>query len=176
MNPSATANHPAPFVSTPEDAPAYWQADSYWRILAAGDQTFGDYSLIDEFIPAGGGPPPHVHERQNEGFYILDGEVTFQIDTELVTARPGTFLSIPPGTPHAFRVISDTARVLNFYTPGSFDDQISILGTPATQATVPPAGAQHAPTDEQQKRFAERIHDQHTQTWTDVPNLLPELD
>jgi mannose-6-phosphate isomerase-like protein (cupin superfamily) len=99
MNPSATVNHPSPFVSTPKDAPAHWQADSYWRILAAGDQTSGDYSLIDELIPAGGGPPPHIHERQNEGFYILDGEVTFQIDTELVTARPGTFLSIPPRNP-----------------------------------------------------------------------------
>jgi hypothetical protein len=73
-------NHPdAPiaFLSNREDAPAYWQVDILWLIHASVQQTGGAYSLIEEFCPKDSGPPPHYHD-QDEGFYLLEGEITFQ--------------------------------------------------------------------------------------------------
>ena len=66
---------------------------------------------------------------------------------------------------------SETARALNMYTPGGFDD-ISMLATPAAARTLPPEGAIKEASPEQEEAFVRRIRDLHTQTWTDVPNLL----
>ena len=60
-----------------------------YRFLATGEDTNGKYALWEAIVPPGGGPPPHVHSREEEGFYILEGEITLQIgDKRLVaTAR-----------------------------------------------------------------------------------------
>src|SRR5881394_1594984 len=49
-----------------------------YRFLATGDDTNGKYALWEAIVPPGGGPPPHVHSREEEGFYILEGEITFR--------------------------------------------------------------------------------------------------
>ena len=123
-------------------------------------------------MPEKNGLPPHVHERLYEIFYVLEGEITFQIGTELFTAGAGTVVWIPPGTPHGFRVKTETARALNMYLPGGFDDVVRLLGTPATARTLPPAGAIKEASLKQNEAFMQRIRDLHTQSWADVPNLL----
>ena len=60
-----------------------------YRFLATGDDTNGKYALWEAIVPPGGGPPPHVHSREEEGFYILEGEITLQIDDERSWRRPG---------------------------------------------------------------------------------------
>ena len=50
-----------------------------YRFLATGEDTNGKYALWEALVPPGGGPPPHVHSREEEGFYILEGEITVQI-------------------------------------------------------------------------------------------------
>ena len=133
----------------------------------------GVFTMLEQLMPAGGGPPPHVHERVHEVFYILEGEIEFQVGTEVVTAGAGAAVWIPPGTTHGFRVKSEpSARALNMYTPGGFDDNISMLATPATERTLPPEGAIQEASTEQEEAFLQRIRDLHTETWTDVPNLL----
>jgi len=49
-----------------------------YRFLATGEDTNGKYALLEAIVPPGGGPPPHVHSREEEGFYILEGEITSQ--------------------------------------------------------------------------------------------------
>jgi quercetin dioxygenase-like cupin family protein len=75
-----------PFLMTRDDAPRYWLVDSLWSLLATADTTDGALTVIDQVMPRRSGPPPHVHERLHEYFYILDGEIRFQLDTELRTA------------------------------------------------------------------------------------------
>ena len=162
----------APIVSTPDEAPAFWLNDCLWTVLASGDQTGGAYSLIEQLMPNHVGPPPHIHQRQIEGFYILEGSMKIQIGTETVDGTAGTFVSVPRGAPHCFIVTSETARVLNLYVPAALDTQVMLLGTPATHRTLPPEGAQNAPTAEQEQAFRDAIMAQATQDRTTVPNLV----
>lgn len=60
-----------------------------YRFLATGEDTDGKYALWEAVVPPGGGPPPHVHSRDEEGFYILEGEITFQVGGERVVGTPG---------------------------------------------------------------------------------------
>ena len=60
-----------------------------YRFLATGEDTNGKYALWEAVVPPGGGPPPHVHSREEEGFYILEGEITVQVGDERLVATPG---------------------------------------------------------------------------------------
>src|SRR3954471_6155991 len=86
-----------------------------YRFLATGEETDGKYALWEAVVPPGGGPPPHVHSREEEGFYVLEGEITFQIGDERLVAAAGTFANMPVGTPHSFKNESGRpARMLIF--------------------------------------------------------------
>src|SRR6266699_2146360 len=74
-----------------------------YRFLATGDDTNGKYALMEAIVGPGGGPPPHVHSREEEGFYILEGEITFQIGEKRFVATAGMFANMPVGTPHSFK-------------------------------------------------------------------------
>ena len=91
---------PVSFLSNNKDAPAYWQVDILWIIHATSEQTGGAYSLIEELCPKNSGPPPHYHD-QDEGFYVIEGEITFQAGDRLLNAKEGFFMSIPRGTIHS---------------------------------------------------------------------------
>jgi quercetin dioxygenase-like cupin family protein len=162
MNASDT---PQPFATAYEDAPAYWSIGILWNVLISADRSFGNFTLMDQTMPVGAGPPSHMHERMHEGFYVLDGEITYAVgpEDEQIVAGPGAAVWIPPGTPHAFKVTSGPARALNFYTPGGFDDQFSYLATPAAQKTLPPDDL--PPVDRDQKNtYLNRIRDLHQET------------
>src|ERR687891_2811031 len=74
-----------------------------YRFLATGEDTNGKYAVCEAIVPPGGGPPPHVHSREEEGFYILKGEITFTVNGEKVVAKAGTFANMPVGTLHSFK-------------------------------------------------------------------------
>src|SRR5215475_11034088 len=62
-----------------------------YRFLATGEETNGTYAIWESIVPPGGGPPPHVHSREEEGFYVLEGEILFTVNGERVVAAVGTF-------------------------------------------------------------------------------------
>ena len=64
----------------------------HYRFLAVAGQTEGRYAIWHAVVHPGGGPPPHVHSREEEGFYVLSGEVAFYADGNKVVGTPGTFL------------------------------------------------------------------------------------
>lgn len=102
-------------------------AGDEYRFLATGAETDGQYFLIEARVPPEGGPPAHVHSREEEAFYILEGELTFYGEDEGITAGPGTYLNIPKGAKHRFRNnTGQLARMLFFFTPagieGLFDE------------------------------------------------------
>ncbi len=128
-----------PYVSGLADAPAYWQVDILWVMLATGEQTGGNYSLMWELCPKGSGSPPHYHD-QDEQFYLMDGEITYKAGDQTLEASGGSFVLIPRGTVHSFRVDSEAATLLNSYTPAGFERTIVELGEPAQERTLPPEG------------------------------------
>ena len=102
-------------------------AGDEYRYLATGKSTDGEYFLVEAIVPPGGGPPSHIQTREEEAFYILEGQLTFYGHDSEITAGPGTYLNIPKGAKHRFRNNTKrTAKMLFFFAPagieGLFDD------------------------------------------------------
>ncbi|MEP7187248.1 MAG: cupin domain-containing protein [Rhodanobacter sp.] len=116
------------FVRSADDAPAYWLDDMLWIVLADRGDAGERWSVMEVVMPEGSGHPPHRHLWSDESFYILQGEVTFLIDDTITRATSGDFVSIARNTRHAFRVESETARVLNQYTPASMEAMVARVG------------------------------------------------
>jgi mannose-6-phosphate isomerase-like protein (cupin superfamily) len=69
-----------PVINTPPQGRTIAVVGDVYRFLATGDDTNGKYALFEALVGPGGGPPPHVHSREEEGFYVLEGEITFTIN------------------------------------------------------------------------------------------------
>jgi quercetin dioxygenase-like cupin family protein len=108
-----------------------------YRFLATGEDTNGKYALWEAIVPPGGGPPPHVHSREEEGFYILEGEITFQIGEERIVAGAGMFANMPVGTPHVFKNESgNPARMLISVAPAGLEQMFFEVGVPVAQGAT----------------------------------------
>ena len=71
------------FIHHVDEAPAYWMQGILWTMLADAEDTGGRWSMMEQLLPQGSGPPPHKHLWSDETFYILDGTITFLIEDEL---------------------------------------------------------------------------------------------
>jgi mannose-6-phosphate isomerase-like protein (cupin superfamily) len=95
-------------------------------VKASSDETGGVFSLLEAEEPPGFGPPLHIHHDAAEAFYVLEGEYVMFLDERVVSCPAGSFIFIPAGMPHGFRVGSAPSRKLNFYFPavmvGYFDE------------------------------------------------------
>jgi quercetin dioxygenase-like cupin family protein len=108
-----------------------------YRFLATGEDTNGKYTLCEAIVPPGGGPPPHVHSREEEGFYILEGEITFTVNGERVMAKAGMFANMPVGTPHSFKNESDKpARMLISVAPAGLEQMFFEVGLPLAEGAT----------------------------------------
>jgi quercetin dioxygenase-like cupin family protein len=138
------AQHPnwdtAGWAMTADDAPAFWNVGTYWRFLSTAASTNGRSTTFEELCPSGVVAPPHVHDNEEEAFYVLEGNLVFLLDNQEIEAPPGTYIHIAPGTLHGFRCDSEVGRVFNTLVPGGFDHGISAQGTPAPQVRMPPPG------------------------------------
>ena len=112
-----------------------------YRFLATGNDTSGKYAMWEAIVPPGGGPPPHVHSREEEAFYILEGEITFHIGTQRLVARAGMFANMSVGTQHSFKNEGDTsARMLISVAPAGLENMFIECGIRVAQGakTTPP--------------------------------------
>jgi quercetin dioxygenase-like cupin family protein len=92
------------------------------RILADSAISSGRYGLLDMIeVPAGDMPPLHMHRDQDEGFLLLDGELSLFLPGREIALTPGEFVLAPRGVPHTYRVGAAPARVLVLSTPAGFE-------------------------------------------------------
>jgi quercetin dioxygenase-like cupin family protein len=102
--------------------PAFWGPGDHYTFLVTGEETGGAYFAMEALVPPGGGPPPHVHSREDETFYLLEGVVEFLLDAETIVAGPGDFVNVPRGTVHCFRNTgTETARLVLTFTPAGIE-------------------------------------------------------
>ena len=96
---------------------------------ADGEETQGRYSVSEWWLePRSEGVEPHLHDENEELFFVLQGRVAFHVGGEEVEAEAGSFLRIPAGVVHGFRNPSDTpAGVLNVFLPGGFEDRMPAI-------------------------------------------------
>jgi quercetin dioxygenase-like cupin family protein len=119
---------------------AYSAVGDVYRILATGEETGGVYTLAESRVLPGGGPPPHIHQREDESFFILEGEVTFRLGDQRIVAKAGSVIQAPRGIPHAFRNESDApAKMLIHVTPPGFERFLAEFATPVASFDSPPA-------------------------------------
>jgi quercetin dioxygenase-like cupin family protein len=130
-----------PTLRTPLEGRTIAVVGDVYRFLATGEDTDGKYAMWESIVPPGGGPPPHVHSREEEGFYVLEGEITFTVGDKRVVAATGTFANMPVGTPHSFKNESDRpARMLVSVAPAGLERMFFEFGVPVEQGatTAPP--------------------------------------
>jgi mannose-6-phosphate isomerase-like protein (cupin superfamily) len=98
---------------------------NYWK-FKEGSLTGGRYDFMVGDIPYLSGPPLHVHDEQDDTFFVLDGVLTVQVGDELYELGPGDFATVPPGIPHTFDNVKKDqppVKVCNLMTPGGIDAQ-----------------------------------------------------
>lgn len=121
-----------------------------YTFKAASHVTGGAYALWELDTPAAaGGPPPHIHEREDEAFYVLEGEMTFQVGERTVHGTAGTFVFAPRGIAHKFSNLSSKpAKALVIVSPGGFEKALEELAEFAACGDQPPDMAKlHAVAD-----------------------------
>ncbi len=109
------------------------------EVKASTADTDGQYTLVEITAPPGFESPLHVHYRDDEGFYVLEGSVTIIVGDQSVELAAGQHAYGPRDVPHQFIVGPEGAKMLWVLTPGGFDDFIEDVSVPAAAPTLPPA-------------------------------------
>jgi quercetin dioxygenase-like cupin family protein len=126
------------FAHERDEGEAWWWFGVLATIKVTAEQTGGQYALVEILAPDGYEGVLHVHHFEDEGFYILEGEMTFYVGDKTKKAHPGSFLFGPKDVPHAFTVDSGPARLLFVLSPAGLEAGIREMGEPARSLTVPP--------------------------------------
>ncbi|VTT99470.1 Cupin 2 conserved barrel domain-containing protein OS=Rhodopirellula maiorica SM1 GN=RMSM_07308 PE=4 SV=1: Cupin_2 [Gemmataceae bacterium] len=141
-----------PTIRKPGEGRVLAVAGDVYRFLATGKETNGKYAMWEALVPPGGGPPPHTHSREEESFYVLEGEITFTVNGERIVAPAGTFANMPVGTPHAFKNESARpARMIISVAPAGVEEMFFEFGVPVAPGTLTPP----PPTDAEIKKLIE---------------------
>lgn len=128
----------SPIVASREEGEALWAFGGLARIKASAEATGGEVAVIEQLAPLGAGSPLHVHHREHEWFFVIEGELTFWVGGETTVAPAGTFVFGPKGIPHTFTVSSEQARFLLVTEPAGFEQFMRAAGEPAPRLEIPP--------------------------------------
>ena len=123
-----------------EDGEITWFFNALMTTKATMAETAGAYSLTEHLVTAASNPPMHVQVDEDEAFYVLEGEVEFEVDGQVVVATPGTFAFVARGAAHRFRVLTPTARMLVICSgkpTDNLEDFFLGMGEPATARVLP---------------------------------------
>lgn len=129
-----------PLIAIEEaDRRPLWLMGARLDIVIDGDQTGGAYAVAEDRSSPGFGPPPHVHEREDEAFYVIEGEYVFGGANGEVRARPGTFVHAPREQLHWWRNVGDgPGRHLEIYTPAGLEKMFLEVGQPIAEGDAKP--------------------------------------
>jgi len=139
MTESTVATPPlAPIALGPGEGESLWFLGFHTSIKASAETTAGRVDVIEHLAPRGAGSPLHVHTREDEWFYVIEGGLTFWVGGQVIDAPAGSFVYGPRQIPHTFLVSSDTARFLLVTEPGGFAQFVRAFAQPADAVVIPP--------------------------------------
>lgn len=127
----------APIALGPGEGEALWGFGVLATLKASSETTDGRVAVIEHLAPRGAGSPLHVHRREDEWFYVIEGEVTFWVGGRTVDAQPGAFVYGPRDVSHTFIVASEQARFLLVAEPAGFDAFFRAASVPAERLEIP---------------------------------------
>jgi quercetin dioxygenase-like cupin family protein len=139
MNTASTPTNTG-YSLAPGEGERLWIVGDTMTFLATGGSTDGRLVLLENITAPGGGPPPHLHSREDEFFYVLDGIFEVRIGDDLHVVGPGGVAYVPRGTVHNFRNAAETpSRILVGFTPSGMEGFFRESGRPASDDGPAPA-------------------------------------
>ncbi|GAA3765024.1 cupin domain-containing protein [Salinactinospora qingdaonensis] len=128
----------------PGEGPSVWAFSGDRYTLKVGTQdTDGTIGVMEAEVPAGSGPPLHIHQNEDEMFYVLEGTLEIVDVDRTFLAEAGSFLFLPRGSAHRFTNVSDKpARMLMLFSPSGFEDFFLEVGTEVVAGQAPPPPSQ----------------------------------
>jgi mannose-6-phosphate isomerase-like protein (cupin superfamily) len=117
---------------------ALWHLGALLTFKALGSETNGQFWALEGMADRNMAVPLHAHSREDEFWFVLEGEIRFTIGTESRTGGSGAFVYIPRNLPHTFQILSETARWFGVGTPAGLDQWFFETGEPARAITLPP--------------------------------------
>jgi quercetin dioxygenase-like cupin family protein len=126
-------------VTAAGEGEAFWFLDTLMQVKLGSTETNASLSVLEQLLPPGSATPMHRHDLTDEHFYVLEGQVTFHSTEGERACDAGSFVSVPRGMPHAFRVTSERgAKLLVISTPGNFERFVRAVSRPALENALPP--------------------------------------
>lgn len=129
----------APIALASGAGEALWAFGCLITVKSSAATTGGAVAVLEHLAARGAGSPLHVHHREDEWFYVMDGVLTFWVDGQVIEAPAGSFVYGPRDLPHTFAVTSERAHFLVVTQPAGFEGMLRALGEPAPSLTIPPA-------------------------------------
>jgi quercetin dioxygenase-like cupin family protein len=127
-----------PMVVRSDEGEARWWFGSLAVIKATAADTAGQLTIVEITEPPASEAPLHVHHRDDEGFWILEGDVTFEVGDATIEAHAGDFVFGPRDIPHRYTVGEAGCRMLFIMVPGGLENVLRKTSEPAPSRTVPP--------------------------------------
>jgi mannose-6-phosphate isomerase-like protein (cupin superfamily) len=128
-----------PLLVSKDEGEARWWFNALSVIKATAADTGGQMTIVDQSEPPNAEAPLHVHHREDEAFWILEGSATFQVGDTTIEASPGDYLFGPRDVPHKYTVGDAGCRMLFICTPGgNFENVVREMSEPAPRRTLPP--------------------------------------
>jgi quercetin dioxygenase-like cupin family protein len=127
-----------PFAVQSGEGEALWWFGSLAEIKVSAADTAGQMTIVEITEPPGAEAPLHVHHREDEGFWVLEGDVTFEVGGKTIETSAGDFAYGPRDVPHRYTVGQSGCRMLFILTPGGFEGLIRDMSEPADSRTLPP--------------------------------------
>jgi quercetin dioxygenase-like cupin family protein len=116
-----------------------WYSGWLLTFLATAEETRGQFALIEATARKGNVPPRHIHRREEETFYVLEGEMNATVGDRTFKATPGTLVCLPRDVAHSFAIESEQLRTLILLTPAGLEGFFKEFSVPAPAMTLPPA-------------------------------------
>lgn len=119
---------------------SYWVLGDLYTFKITGNETNGAFTIIEQIIQPQSKPPPHIHQQEDEVFYVLDGKFSFLCRDKQQEFQTGATVYIPNGTLHTFKNIgNEQGKLLVLITPAGLEEFFYAIGTPATNIDTPPS-------------------------------------
>jgi mannose-6-phosphate isomerase-like protein (cupin superfamily) len=135
------------FSRTPSLEISKWYMGSLLTNLAEAGDTDGAYCLMEAILKPGNEPPPHVHSREDELFYVIEGSFDVYAGADVFPAKAGSCVFLPRLKPHAFVIRSARLRLLTLFTPGGIEDAFRSNSVPAQSLELPAEAVTYATAD-----------------------------
>ena len=127
-----------PVAVSRDEGEARWWFGSLAVIKATAADTGGQMTIVEITNPPGFAGPLHVHHREDEGFWLLEGDATIEVGGATIEAHAGDYVFGPRDIPHRYTVGDTGCRMLFIMTPGGFEDFVIATSEPAGSRTLPP--------------------------------------